>query len=111
MNFNSPIAFIDSPEILNCNVTPIPANSGSPLQVIADTGARSSGGIEYIDTTGDFMGVFIGVSGLEVLLCIIGNGLAHKVTCFIPPHSRVSLRSMTATAITNGELTMSIMSH
>jgi hypothetical protein len=111
MNFNSPIAFIDSPEILNCSVTPIPANSGSFLQVIADTGARSAGGIEYIDTTGDFIGVYLGASGFEVLLCIIGNGLAHKVTAFIPPNSRISLRSMTANAITNGELTMSIMSH
>ncbi len=111
MNFNTAIAFIDPPAILNCNVTHIPGSASLPLQVVADTGPRSSGSIAYIDTTGDFMGVYIGSSGNETLLCIIGNGLAHTVTTAITPHSRISLRSMTASAITNGNVTIAFMSH
>ena len=111
MNFNTAIAFIDPPALLNCNVTPIPGSGSSPLQVVADTGARSCGSIAYIDTTGDFMGVYIGSVGSEVLLCIIGNGLAHSVNTAITPHSRISLRSMTASSITNGNVAIAFMSH
>lgn len=92
-------------------MTPIPGSGSSPLQVVADTGARSCGSIAYMDTSGDMIGVYIGPSGLETLLCIIGNGLAHTVNTAITPHSRISLRSMTASPITNGLLTMSFMSH
>jgi hypothetical protein len=109
MNFISPICFIDPPAILNAYITSIPGSGSAPLQIVADTGARSAGAIDYMDTTGEFIGVYIGSVGLEVLLCIIGNGLAHRVTAAIPPHSRISLRSLTATAITNGEVTCSFM--
>lgn len=110
MNFNSPICFIDPPAILNAAVTPIPGSGSSPLQVIADTGARSAGAIDYIDTTGDFIGVYIGGIGLESLLCIIGNGLSSRSLAAIAPHSRLSLRSLTATSITSGHLTCAVMS-
>jgi hypothetical protein len=111
MNFNTAICFIDSPAILNCFVTPIPGSASLPLQVVADTGARSCGSLAYIDTTGDWIGVYIGGIGTETLLCIIGGGLAHSVSTAITPHSRISLRSMTATPITNGNLTIAFMSH
>jgi hypothetical protein len=78
MNYNFPIAFFDAPAIVNCGVTPIPGSGSSPLQVIADSGFRSGVAIDYIDTTGDFIGVYLGASGLETLLCIIGNGLASR---------------------------------
>jgi hypothetical protein len=110
MNFNTAIAFIDPPSVLSYNVTPVPGSASLPLQVVADTGARSCGSIAYIETSGDFLGVYTGPIGLETLLCIIGNGLAHTVNTAIAPHSRVSLRSMTATPITNGWLTITFMS-
>lgn len=111
MNYNFPIAFFDPPELLNCTVTPIPAASGNPLQVIADSGFRSAVAIDYIDTTGDFIGVYLGSPGNEKLLCIIGNGQTSRAWAVFPAHSRVSLRSMTNTAITNGTLSGTLMSY
>lgn len=111
MNYNFPIAFFDPPQVLNASVTPIPGSGSSPLQVIHDTGVRSGVAIDFIDTTGDFIGVYLGSSGNEKLLCIIGNGLTSRAWGVFPAHSRVSLRSMTASAITNGTLTGTILSY
>lgn len=111
MNYNFPIAFFDSPEILDCNVTPIPGSGDAPLQVIADSGVRSAVAIDYIDTTGEFIGVYIGAVGSERLLCIIGNGLTYRAWGVFAAHSRVSVRSMTATAIIDGTLVGSLMSY
>ena len=100
-----PIYMIDAPEILTANVTPIPAASGSPIQVVADSGSKAAYGIQWTDTTGDYIGLYTGSVGNEVLRTIIGGG---ATTAFAPvvigAHSRVSLRSMTSSAITNGQI-------
>lgn len=111
MNYNFPIAFFDPPQILDCTVTPIPGVASLPLQVIADSSVRSAVAIDYIDTTGDFIGVFVGAIGQERLLCIIGNGLTSRAWAVFPAHSRVSLRSMKAAAITSGTLVGTLMSY
>lgn len=111
MNYNFPIAFFDAPQLLNTSVTPIPGSGSSPLQVILDSGKSSAVAIDYIDTTGDAIGVYIGGSGLEKLICIIGNGQTNRAWAVFHAHSRVSLRSMTASSITNGTLTGSLMSY
>lgn len=104
-----PIFFIDAPEVLNASVTNIPGSGSSPLQVVADSGFKGSYAIQYIDTTGDWIGVYLGTSGHEVLKAIIGGGTVNVTPIVIPLHSRISLRSMTATAITNGKLTLSFL--
>ena len=111
MNYNFPIAFFDAPQVLNAYVTPIPGSGSSPLQVIIDTGIRSGVAIDYLDTTGDPIGVYLGSPGSEKLLCIIGNGQTNRAWGVFPAHSRVSLRSMTASSITNGTLTGTVMSY
>jgi hypothetical protein len=111
MNYNFPIAFLDAPQVLNSSVTPIPGSGSAPLQVIADTGTRSGVAIDFIDTCGDFVGVYIGKAGSEKLLCIIGGGVVSRSWAVFPAHSRVSFRSMTASPITNGNLTATIMSY
>lgn len=111
MNYNFPIAFFDSPEIVNCSVTPIPGSGSLPLQVIADSGFRSAVAIDYMDTTGDFIGVYLGAAGFETLLCIIGNGQTTRSWGVFPAHSRVSLRSMTTSSITNGTIVGALMSY
>lgn len=111
MNYNFPIAFFDSPEIVNTGVTPIPGSGSPPLQVIADSGFKSAVAIDYIDTTGDFIGVYIGTIGNETLLCIIGNGQSSRAWAVFAAHSRVSLRSMTATPITSGTVAGTLMSY
>lgn len=109
MNYNFPIAFLDAPEVLRANVTPIPGSGSSPLQVIHDSGNRAAFRLDYIDTTGDFIGVYIGAVGHERLLTIIGNGQTSSAWCVVAAHSRLSLRSMTATPVTNGNLTIVCM--
>jgi hypothetical protein len=99
-----PIAFFDSPQVLDASITNIPANTSNPLQVVANLGTRASYAIDYIDGTGDFIGVYQGPVGQEVLKCIIGGGTTSRAWCVITSGSRVSLRSMTSTAITNGQL-------
>lgn len=111
MNYNFPIAFFDAPEIINCSVTPIPASTSLPLQVIHNSGLKSAVAIDYMDTTGDFIGVYLGIAGSERLLCIIGNGQTKRAWGVFPANSRVSLRSMTANPITSGTVSGSLMSY
>lgn len=111
MNYNFPVAFFDAPQILDTSVTPIPGVNSAPLQIVADSGNRSAVAFDYIDTTGDFIGVYVGVLGQEGLLCVIGNGQTNRAWAVFPAHSRVSLKSMTTTPITNGKLSGTLMSY
>jgi hypothetical protein len=104
MSYVIPIAYFDSPKVIDCSVTPIPASNQSPLQVIANTGLNLGVGMNYSDSTGDFIGVYIGAAGFETLACIIGNGVASQAWGQFPPGSRVSLRSMKAASINTGLL-------
>lgn len=110
-NYHFPVAFLDPPQILYANVTNIPGSGGSPLQVVADLGPNNATKIAFLDTTGDYIGVYIGASGHELLRCIIGGGLDSEALALFPAHCRVSLRSMTASAITNGNLTCTFLSY
>lgn len=104
-----PIYFIDPPHILDASVTNIPGAGDPPLQVVADSGLKAAYAIDFTDTTGDYIGVFTGTVGNEVLKTIIGGGLVASANVVIPHNSRVSLRSMTAAAITFGKLTINFM--
>ena len=104
-----PIAFFDPPQVLNSFVTNIPGSGSLPLQVIANIGFKAAYAIDYIDSTGDFIGVYIGLAGSEKLTCIVGGGQTTRAWAVIPANARVSLRSMTASPITNGYLQASFM--
>lgn len=104
-----PIFFVDPPHILDAYVTPIPGVGDPPLQVVADSGPKAAYAIQYIDTTGQYIGVFTGSVGNEVLRTIIGGGLVSDTNVVIAANSRVSLRSMNAAPITNGKLTITFM--
>lgn len=104
-----PIYWIDSPKILDCSVTPIPGSGSSPVQVVLESGFKAAYAINFIDTTGDWIGLYTGAPGSETLRTIIGGGLNTFTPVVIAAHSRVSLRSMTASAITNGKLTITFL--
>lgn len=104
-----PIFFIDSPEILDCYVTNIPGSGSLPLQVVVDSGLKAAYGVQWIDTSGDWIGLFTGTAGNEVLKAIIGGGLVSATPVVIPHNSRVSLRSMTTSSISNGKITISFL--
>lgn len=104
-----PIYFMDPPRILDAAVTNIPGSASLPVQVVAESGFKAAYAISWIDTTGDYIGLYIGQSGSEILRCIVGGGLVSDISVVIPAHSRVSLRSMTASDITNGHLTLTFL--
>ena len=104
-----PIYFIDAPEILSTNVTPIPGSGSLPLQVVANSGPKAAYGVSWIDTTGDYIGLYTGASGVEVLRVIIGGGTVSAAPVVIAANSRVSLRSMTSTPITNGQIVINFL--
>lgn len=90
--------------MLNASVTSIPGSGSATLQVCKDIGIRAAYAISYIDSTGDYIGIYVGPSGSETLLCVVGGGTSTTVPGVIAARSRVSVRSMTASAITNGNL-------
>lgn len=101
-----PIAFIDPPQVLQTYVTNIPGSGSAPMQVVANLGFKAASGIQFTDTTGDYIGVYQGAAGREVLKTIIGGGLTEIVPVVLTANSRISLRSMTASAITNGDISI-----
>jgi hypothetical protein len=109
MSFAIPFAFFDPPVVIDTQVTPIPASTSAPLQVIADSGVNIGIGISYIDMTNAFIGVYVGIRGHEQLICIIGNGISSIAWGRFPPNSRVCLRAMENLAITNGQLSGSLV--
>jgi hypothetical protein len=104
-----PIAFFDPPIVLESNVTNIPGSGSLPLQVIANIGNIAAYSVAFIDSTGEYIGVYTGVSGSETLVCIIGGGQVGVTPGVFSARSRVSLRSMTTSAITNGNLTCTFL--
>ena|ERR1022692_2238829 len=95
--------FFDSPAALDCTVTPIPASSSSPLQVVADL-AIDTTTIVVFDGIGFYVGLYTGASGHEELLCIIGGGISMLYNIYIPIGTRISLRNINNVAINTGSL-------
>jgi hypothetical protein len=95
--------FFDPPEVLDCAVTAIPGSGSSPTQVIAalpfDT-AR----MLICDGIGEFVGIYVGAPGLEALVAIACGGRNYEVEAFLQRGSRISLRSMSTSPITSGNL-------
>ena len=110
MSYVVPIAYPDPPYVIDTSVTPLPAYPSNPMQIIADTGVQTGVGVIFNDSTGDFIGVYVGAQGQEQLICIIGNGLSGMNWGPIPANSRVSLKSMTGNQITYGLLSVVVVS-
>lgn len=104
-----PVAFMDAPRVLNASVTPIPGAASLPLEIVHNIGVRAVYAIDYIDSTGDYIGVYLGAVGSENLATIIGGGAISRAWIVIPVNSRVSLKSITASSITNGYLSCTFM--
>jgi hypothetical protein len=105
MSVYQPTVYFDAPKVLSAAVTLIPKSSSPPLQIIADSGNYENVGMDFRDSTDEFIGVYIGGAGEEQLSCIVGGGISGMAFGIFPPHSRVSLRAMENTDITNGKIT------
>jgi hypothetical protein len=95
--------FFDSPEVLDCSANPIPANSGSPKSVVACTNCFIYA-IRVLDSTNRYIGVYYGTPGQEILAAIVGGGGSSLIETYIPPGSRISLRSMDSTPVNSGSI-------
>lgn len=100
--------FFDPPIVLDTSVTPIPDITSPPLQVIADSGVYITVAINFSDSTNQFIAVYEGEVGKEVLRAVIGNGVIGQSWCRILPHTRISLGSLTSASITSGRITANL---
>ena len=88
--------------ILDTSITNIPGSASSPVQVIASTAAEIKA-IQLLDTTGAFVGVYVGGIGSEVLKFVMGPGSDQTIEHNIPAASRVSLKRLdSTTAVSSG---------
>lgn len=110
MSYVVPIAYPDPPYVVDTSVTPIPAISDDPLQIIADTGVQTGVGVTFNDSTGNFVGVYVGDPDEEQLLCIVGNGLSGLAWGSVKANSRISIRSMTNSPVTFGLISVIVVS-
>lgn len=60
--------------------------------------------MNIIDSIGEFVGLYAGSAGQEQLIWIFGNHNDTKVPLNIEPGTRLSLRAIKNTAITEGQL-------
>jgi hypothetical protein len=86
----------------------IQASSGAFYEIVAFT-AFSVNEIKIADTTGKYIGIYVGPAGSEVLEFIVGPGMDGSADVQIPRESRMSIRSMETTAPTSGFIAMNFL--
>jgi len=106
LNRLTTVDFLDTP-LLDAGSTAIPA-SGSYLQVIASTAAAIKK-IQIYDTTGEFWGIYTGAAASETLAAVVGPGSNETIEVAIAASERITLSSLTGTAITSGNVTMNFL--
>ena len=88
--------------ILDTSSTNIPGSASSPVQVIASTAAAIKA-LQLLDTTGAFVGVYVGAVSSEVLQFVMGPGSDQTIQHSISAGSRVSLKRLdSTTAVSSG---------
>ena len=97
------VCLFDAPSVLDCSVTPIPRSSDPPLQVVASVPAFITE-IQVCDGVGEYVGLYLGPPGQEVLRAVIGSGTLYTLPLVVQKGTRVSLRSMDDSEITRGTL-------
>lgn len=97
-----PLFFFDVP-VLDCSVTAIPGSGSATLEVIARTDSSASH-VMINDGIAQYVGLYIGVVGAEVLAFVIHSGSLYQHSANVHMHCRVSLRSMDTVPITRGSV-------
>lgn len=97
------VDFLDTNPVLDTSSSNIPDSGDNPLEVVASL-ASDVQQIRVNDTTGKFIGVYTGAALSEVLQCVIGPGMDGVIEVSMSSGERVSLRHMSNTDITVGEL-------
>ena len=95
--------------LLDTSSTTINGSGGGFVQVVSSLG-NACKKIRIFDTTGVPMGVYVGGSGSEVFAFMTNPGLDDYIEHAIAINTRVSLRAMQSSAITNGLFAMQFSS-
>ena len=98
---------LDKVSALYIDGTTINSSAGAVVQAVAST-SQVVEKIHPFDTTGEFIGIYIGASGSETLECVLGPGIDAPINIVIPVGSRISLRSM-GDAPTAGYLALNLL--
>lgn len=85
--------------LIDVSSTNIPGNASLPLQLIAST-SDITREIQVIEDIGEYMALYTGASGAEVLLCALPLG-GGTVKVEVPASTRISIKSLKATAISS----------
>lgn len=101
------VDLLDTP-LLDASSTNIPGSAASPVEVVA-TLAAAVKKIQILDTTGGFFGVYTGAAASEVLKLVVGPGSDQTIDASIAAGTRISLRSMTTSAITSGNVAINFI--
>ncbi len=83
--------------LISTNVTNIPGSASLPLQLIAST-TEITVEIQVIEDIGEYMALYTGAASSEVMLCALPLG-GGEVKVNIPTGTRISIKSLKATAI------------
>ena len=83
--------------LIDCSVTPIPNQASLPLQLIASTSARCLK-IQIVEDIGEYMALYTGAPGSEVLLCALPLG-GGEVEVDVPAATRISIKTLTASPV------------
>jgi hypothetical protein len=97
---------LDTPVLITSS-TNIPGSASAPLEVIASTAANIQK-LQSVEDIGEYIGVYTGAASSEVLKCILPLG-GGEVQLEIPAGTRISLRSMTVSAISIGSLALNCL--
>jgi hypothetical protein len=93
--------------LIDASVTNIPGNASLPLQLIAST-SQVTVEIQSIDDIGEYMALYTGPASSEVLLCALPLG-GGEVKVNVPAATRISIKSLKASAITNSNLIINLL--
>lgn len=102
------VDFMDTNPLLDTSSTNIPGSGSAPVTVVASLAADVQK-IQVFDTTGEFWGIYSDPAGSPVLECVVGPGSNETVEVSLASGTAIGLRSLTATAISSGSVTMNFL--
>lgn len=107
LNYLDVVDFLDTP-LLVASSTNIPASASTPLTVVASLAADVKK-VQFLDTTGSFIGLYSDPAGTPVLQAIIGPGSDQTIELALPAATVLGVRNMENSAISAGHLAINFI--
>lgn len=96
------VDFIDTNNLIDTSSTNIAGSASSPTQIVASLAADVKK-VQFLDTTGAFIGLYTGAAASEVLQAVFGPGSDVTTEVQLTSGQRVSLKRLdSTTAISTG---------